>query len=66
MLWGSNDGSFAEVVQVIAGTKFGSFLTPEMELKNEASIVWRQKAYKLISCDQLHSFDKRAITWNHK
>jgi len=30
------EGSFAEVVQLIAGTKFGSFLTPDIASKNDA------------------------------
>jgi len=33
---GSFEGSFAEVGQVITGTKFGSFLTPDVASKNDA------------------------------
>ena len=30
------EGSFAEVVQLVAGMKFRSFLTPDMASKNDA------------------------------
>ena len=32
----TNKGSFAEVRQLIAGTNFTSFLTPDMASKNDA------------------------------
>jgi len=70
-----SEGSFAEVGQVIAGTMFVSFLTPDMASKNDARYginpctrkilchFWCQKADKLNTCNQLPNFGKRGIIY---
>ena len=53
------EGSNAEVVQLIAGMNFTSFLTPDMASKNDArhgiglsaSFLWRKKPHKLCTIE---------------